>query len=128
MFFCLFSEIFHLCSYPSIYHIYKNRIMIIIVISKKLAMISKRVEIIKQKTIIYAVIYARVMELVDMLDSKSGDFTVVWVRVPSLVFFKLKNIIIYELPPSPTWTRLIYINMSESFILDSFFDSFFHSV
>ena len=59
--------------------------MIIIVISKKLAMISKRVEIIKQKTIIYAVIYARVMELVDMLDSKSGDFTVVWVRVPSLV-------------------------------------------
>ena len=25
------------------------------------------------------------MELVDMLDSKSGDFTVVWVRVPSLV-------------------------------------------
>ena len=48
-------------------------------------MITKRVEIIKQKTIIYAVIYARVMELVDMLDSKSGDFTVVWVRVPSLV-------------------------------------------
>ena len=29
--------------------------------------------------------HARVMELVDMLDSKSGDFTVVWVRVPSLV-------------------------------------------
>ena len=65
--------------------------MIIIVISKKLAMITKRVEIIKQKTIIYAVIYARVMELVDMLDSKSGDFTVVWVRVPSLVFFYIKK-------------------------------------
>ena len=51
------------------------------IINKK----TNEVEIIKQKTIIYAVIYARVMELVDMLDSKSGDFTVVWVRVPSLV-------------------------------------------
>lgn len=29
--------------------------------------------------------YARVMELVDMLDSKSGNRKVVWVRVPSLV-------------------------------------------
>ena len=29
--------------------------------------------------------YARVMKLVDMLDSKSGGFTAVWVRVPSLV-------------------------------------------
>ena len=39
---------------------------------------------------------------------------------PSRIFIKL--------PSSPTRTRLIYIDVSESFILYSFFNGFFHSI
>ena len=33
------------------------------------------------------------MELVDMLDSKSGNRKIVWVRVPSLVWLEKDNVL-----------------------------------